>query len=435
MKIAYVDCFSGISGDMFLAALIDAGLPLETLRTGLAKLALPEAFTLETSETRKGSLRACLLHVDVPGSQRQDEQDHLEHHHDQEASHEGDHDHDHDHSHSHLHDHGDDAHVHQRSWREIRALIQASALAEPVKQTSLDIFARLAAAEGRVHGAPVEEVHFHEVGAVDSIVDIVGAAIGLHALGIERLYASAIPLGSGVVQSQHGPLPLPAPATLELLSEVHAPTVPSTAQVELVTPTGAAILATLATFEQPAMIVSGRGVGAGQRDLPWPNVLRLIVGEAAAENTGESGGYVELETNIDDMNPQLFAPVMERLFAAGALDVYLTPIYMKKNRPATLLGVIAREQDEAALARVLLTETTTLGVRVHPVTRYEAGREMRQVDTEFGPLKVKLKLLDGKALQASPEYDDCLRAAQAQGIAPARVLAAAAAAGQALLRE
>ncbi len=406
MKIAYVDCFSGISGDMFLAALIDAGLPLEVLRAELAKLALPEAFTLEVSETCKGRLRACLLHVDVP---------HLhEHAHD----HEPNHDHDHEH-----------AHAHQRGWREIRELIQASPLDEGVKLTSLAIFSRLAAAEGRVHGVPPEEVHFHEVGAVDSIVDIVGAAIGLRLLGIERLYASALPMGSGTVESQHGLLPLPAPATLELLAEAKAPTVPSSARVELVTPTGAAILAALATFEQPPMTVSGRGVGAGQRELPWPNILRLIVGEGA----GQSGGHVALETNIDDMNPQLFAPVMERLFATGALDVYLAPIYMKKNRPGTLLGVIARAQDEPALARLLLEETTTLGVRVHPVARYEAGRESRTVDTEFGPLQVKLKLLEGRVLQAAPEYEDCLRVAQARGVPLARVLSAAAAAGQILL--
>lgn len=400
MKIAYVDCFSGISGDMFLAALLDAGLPLETLRAELEKLGLAEAFSLEVSETRKGSLRACLLHVDVPHLHRE--------------GHEAERDHD---------------HAHQRSWKEIRTLIQASRLSEAVQQTSLAIFSRLAAAEGRVHGVPADEVHFHEVGAVDSIVDIVGAAVGLFTLGIQRLYASALPMGSGSVQSQHGLLPLPAPATLELLSEAHAPTVPSTAQIELVTPTGAAILAALATFEQPAMTVSGRGVGAGQRDLPWPNILRLMIGDS----TDEGGRHVALETNIDDMNPQLFAPVMERLFAAGALDVYLTPIYMKKNRPGTLLGVIARQRDQAVLAHLLLAETTTLGVRVHAVTRYEAGRETRTVDTEFGPLKVKLKLLDGKVQQASPEYEDCLQVAQAQGVSPARVLAAAAAAGQTLI--
>ncbi len=267
MKIAYVDCFSGISGDMFLAALLDAGLPLETLRFELAKLGLPEAFTLTAGETRKGSLRACRLHVDI---NKQDDQDQ-------------DHRQDPEHGHDHHHDHepeDEHKHAHARSWREIRSLIQDSSLDAVVKQTSLTIFSRLAAAEGRVHGVSAEEVHFHEVGAVDSIVDIVGAAVGLHALGIERLYASALPMGSGAVQSQHGLLPLPAPATLELLSEAQVPTVASTAQVELVTPTGAAILAALATFAQPAMTVVGRGVGAGQRDLPWPNILRLIVGTA-----------------------------------------------------------------------------------------------------------------------------------------------------------
>jgi uncharacterized protein (TIGR00299 family) protein len=432
MKIAYVDCFSGISGDMFLAALLDAGLPLDTLRSELAKLALPEAYSLEVSETRKGSLRARLLHVDLPHLHTGDHSREQVHQPEHEPTHSHDHAHDHEHAHEDEHEHGHDHdHTHQRSWSEIRSLILASTLDEAVKLTSLAIFSRLAAAEGRVHGVPAEEVHFHEVGAVDSIIDIVGAAVGLQVLGIEKLYASALPMGSGTVDSQHGLLPLPAPATLELLADGQIPTVPSTAHVELVTPTGAAILASLATFEQPSMTVSGRGVGAGQRDLPWPNILRLIIGESE----GHSGNHVSLETNIDDMNPQLFAPVMERLFAAGALDVYMAPIYMKKNRPGTLLGVIADKRNESTMARLLLEETTTLGVRVHPLARYEAGREQRTVETEFGPLKVKLKLLDGQVLQASPEYEDCLRVAREQGIPPARVLAAAVAAGQALISQ
>ena len=247
---------------------------------------------------------------------------------------------------------------HHRHLSDILDILSASHLSEYVKQTTARIFNLLAEAEARVHGETVEQIHFHEVGALDSIVDVIGAVIGLEALGIERLYASPLPYGSGTVNSDHGTLPLPAPATLEVLRLAHAPLTPSPAQVELVTPTGAAILAALATFERPNLTITGLGIGAGKRDLPWPNVMRLIVGETPSSGNSE---MIQIETNIDDMNPQVFGHVMERLFAAGALDVYLTPIYMKKNRPATLLGVIAKRQDEAALAELILRETTTLG--------------------------------------------------------------------------
>jgi uncharacterized protein (TIGR00299 family) protein len=225
-------------------------------------------------------------------------------------------------------------------------------------------------------------------------------------------------------------LPVPAPATLEILSKAHAVMTPSTAQVELVTPTGAAILAALATFERPNLVVTGVGVGAGGRDLPWPNIFRLIFGESAAE---AEYPLVLIETNIDDMNPQLFGHVMAQLFAAGALDVYLTPIYMKKNRPGTLLGVVARRQDEPALARLILSETSTLGMRVQPVYRYTAQREFQTVSTVYGEVTVKVKLLDGRPLQAMPEYDACARIAEEQRVPLAEVYAAALAAGRALL--
>jgi len=368
MKIAYVDAFSGISGDMFLGALIDAGLSLDELRGQLARLTLPDRYELEVTQTKKGALRASQFQVRVEQA----------------------------------------AHTHHRHYSEIAEMIEASPLSTRVRQASLAIFRLLAEAEGRVHGTPPEEVHFHEVGAVDSIVDIVGAAVGLEQLEIERLYASPLPMGSGMVQSQHGPLPLPAPATLQVLAAVHAPTVPSPASVELVTPTGAALLGALATFEQPSLRLLGVGVGAGQRDLPWPNVLRLMLGEVESP-----GGppLVLIETNIDDMNPQVFGHVMGRLLEAGALDVYLTPIYMKKNRPATLLGIIARKADEHHLARLVLAETTTLGLRVQPIYRYEAQRTERLVATPYGDVPLKLKLLDGQVVQAAPEYDVCARLA------------------------
>jgi uncharacterized protein (TIGR00299 family) protein len=380
MKIAYADCFSGVSGDMFLASLLDAGLPLEVLQDGIEKLNLPEKVELRLTETHKGSLRAANLDVIVPYS----------------------------HQHRHLSD--------------ILDILYGSQLSEQVKQTAARIFTLLAEAEARVHGEPVEHVHFHEVGALDSIVDVTGAVIGLDALGIERLYASPLPYGSGTINSDHGLLPLPAPATLEVLRLVQAPLTPSAAQVELVTPTGAAILGTLATFERPTLMVTGIGVGAGKRDLPWSNLMRLIVGETPSAGNSE---IVQIETNIDDMNPQVFGYVMEKLFAAGALDVYLTPIYMKKNRPATLLGVIARRQDETTLAELILRETTTLGLRVQPIHRYEAQRDFRLVHTPFGDLHVKQKIINGQVIQSMPEYDDCVRLANENGISLADIYGAA----------
>src|SRR5512133_663160 len=254
MKIAYADCFSGISGDMFLAALLDAGLPLEMLQEGIDKLNLPERVELKLTETHRGALRASNLEVIVP--------------------------------HSH----------HHRHLSDILDILNGSRLSDAVKQKAAQIFTLVAEAEAHVHGEPVEHVHFHEVGALDSIVDVTGAVLGLETLGIERLYASPLPYGSGTINSAHGLLPLPAPATLEVLQLAKAPLTPSPAEVELVTPTGAAILGALATFEQPNLTITGIGVGAGERDLPWPNLMRLLVGEIPSNGASE---MVQLETNID----------------------------------------------------------------------------------------------------------------------------------------
>lgn len=389
MKLAYVDAFSGISGDMFLAALIDAGLPIERLREQLALLALPERVEVMVEETHKGAIRAALVHVDAP--------------------------------HSH----------HHRHLSDIQEMITGSRLPDPVKQACLQIFQVLAEAEASVHGSAIDQVHFHEVGALDSIADIVGAAIGLHELGIERLYASALPCGSGQVKTEHGMLPVPAPATLEILSRVHAPLVTSPAQFEQVTPTGAAILAALATFQRPDMILEKVGVGAGRKDLPWPNVLRLWVGRT---ETQLDLPMVLLETNIDDMNPQFYGNVMNRLFAAGARDVFFTPIFMKKNRPATMLSVIALRSEEAMLARILLEHTSTLGLRVQPIMRVEADREFKHVETQYGSIPVKIKILDGRRLQAQPEYDACLKAAEAHGVGVGEVFSEALILGREFLR-
>jgi len=384
MTLLYCDCFSGISGDMFLGALIDAGLPVEHLAQQFGKLNLPEFETVTADRVNKGAIAATLVEL-------------------------------------HIHEHGDHGHHHHHHHRhlgDIRRMIEDSTLSERVKLNSLEIFQKLAEAEAYVHGSNIEEVHFHEVGAVDSILDIVGAAVGLEYFDVTRVYASALPLGSGQVQTQHGLLPLPAPATLELLRAAGAPVRPSPATKELITPTGAAILASFATFRQPEMRLARVGIGAGRRDLEWPNIMRIMLGEAD-ESEGE---YLEMETNIDDMNPQLFGHVMDKLFQAGALDVYFTPIYMKKNRPATKLSIIARRQDEHTLANLLMRETSTLGVRVRNVWRHEANREFRTVNTCFGQAQVKLKIVDGRVIQATPEYDTCIRLAEQAGVAPARVL-------------
>jgi uncharacterized protein (TIGR00299 family) protein len=388
MKLAYCDCFSGVSGDMFLGALLDAGLPLEYLREQLALLDLEETVELRVDEVKQGALRAAQVTVVAPES----------HHH--------------------------------RHLSDIQSIIGDSRLDDVVKRAALAVFQVVAEAEGKVHGISPDQVHFHEVGALDSIVDVVGTAVGLHALGIERLYASPLPYGSGQVKTDHGLLPLPAPATLEILARAHAPLVPSNTQAELVTPTGAAILAALATFERPDLVLERIGLGAGRKQLPWPNVFRLWLGSSPAV---EDLPLVLLETNIDDMNPQFFGGVMSRLFEAGARDVFFTPIYMKKNRPATMVSVLARRSEEGTLARILLEHTSTLGMRVQPVYRFEAEREFKQVDTPYGSIPVKIKILDGRRFQAQPEYEDCLSAAERAGVPVGEVYSVALAAGRRLL--
>jgi len=393
MTILYCDCFSGISGDMFLGALLDAGLPEEYLDQQFRLLGLPEYCGVSLSRVKKGAIAAGLLELDFHSSI-------------------------HTHEHGHEEDEHHHHHTHQRSFSDIKTLIEKSGLNDETKASSLTIFQSLAEAEAKVHATTVDEVHFHEVGAADSILDIVGAAAGLVYFGVSQVYSSALPLGSGQVMTQHGLLPLPAPATAELLRVANMPVVPSPATTELVTPTGAAILAATAKFGQPPMTIDKLGVGAGRRDLEWPNILRVFIGEPASDQDT----HVEIETNIDDMNPQLYAPVMSSLFEAGALDVYFTPIYMKKNRPATKLSVIARKEDEERLSNIILRETTSLGVRVTEVHRHEAERQFTSVQTPYGEVAVKLKKMDGKIIQASPEFEDCIKKAKEAHIHPAEVL-------------
>jgi uncharacterized protein (TIGR00299 family) protein len=385
----------------------------------------------------KGALRATLVDVRVAESDEATK----------ERSDEGDaHSHSHEH---HGHGHGHSHHHHQaltlpspgvpregkphghRNLHDVCAIIAAADLPDAVKDRATAVFHRLAAAEAKVHGSTIEAVHFHEVGALDAIVDIVGTVAGLYAIGIARLYASPLPLGSGWVKTAHGQLPLPAPATLELLAAAKAPTRPAPGPGELVTPTGAALLAELAVFAQPAMRFEKVALGAGQKDLDWPNIARLWLGTEAKEAApaqAATAPYVQIETNIDDMNPQLYGAVSDRLFAAGALDVWLTPIQMKKGRPGVTLAVLAAGEHEQTLAELILRETTTLGVRVRAVHRHEARREMRSVETPFGPVQVKLKWMGDQLCGAMPEYEDCRRLAEAKGLAVRVVYEAAQAA-------
>lgn len=375
--IAYFDCFSGVSGDMALGALVDAGLPLETLQDQLARLDLA-GFRLLARRRADYGVSGTYLEVLV-----------------------------------------DETNQPARRLPEIVALLEASRLDGAVVARARAVFERLARAEARVHGTRPDEVHFHEVGGIDAIVDIVGVVAGLQTLGVSRVYASPLPLGGGSVKTRHGVLPLPAPGTLEILAEVGAPTRPVTTDRELVTPTGAALLAELAIFEQPSLRVQRVGYGYGRYQLPWPNCARLWLGETE-ELPGVREEVAVLETNLDDMTPEQLGYVMERLFAAGALDVYFQPLYMKKNRPGVLLGVVARPAQAAALAAMMLAETSTLGVRVSRLERYAAERAERSVETPFGAVRVKVKRLPGREVVA-PEYEDAARLARASGVPLAEI--------------
>lgn len=440
MKIAYFDCFAGASGDMILGALLDAGLKPDLLRGELNKLDLRE-FGIRVSRTVKSGISATKFDVTLldggrpeyaPDGPAQPGHAHDHPHHDHENEHEhghhhGDGDHGHDHGtpdadphHSHgsaagAHGHGHDHAGGRRGLSDVTAIIDASGLSAAVKEKSKAVFRRLAEAEAKVHACGVDEIHFHEVGAVDAIVDIVGAVIGLEALGIGEIRASSLHLGSGFVDCAHGRLPVPPPAVTELLRGV--PCYSTDVEGELVTPTGAAILSTLASSfgPFPAMTVERTGYGAGFRDLAIPNLLRVVIGETAVKKTEDRIRLIE--TNIDDMNPQFYDHIMDRLFASGAKDVFLTPIIMKKSRPGLILSVIAAEERTDTLVSILLRETTTLGVRVSDLKkRMVASRHIASVSTAWGDMKVKIRGLSEKEETAAPEYDDCRRVARETGL-------------------
>ena len=369
MKLLYFDCFSGISGDMTVAALLDLGLPEDTLRGELQKLGLGN-YSLEIIPGGRSGIAALGFEVRVGPEEE-----------------------------------------HHRHLSDIRKMIEGSSLEREVKDLSLAIFQRLAEAEARVHKRDVESVHFHEVGAVDSIVDIVGTAIGIHYFRPGLILSSELPMGRGFIQCQHGRLPLPAPATLEILKGYPVKSVD--VEGELVTPTGAAIVATLSSkaVPFPTMAVEGIGYGMGKKEFPdRPNLLRLVLGEGSGDYQGDRAAV--LECNIDDMNPEFYDYLMERLFRSGALDVSLSPLMMKKNRPGTLLRVIAEEQDAERLSELILRESTTLGVRSYNVKRKKLPREIKEVETRYGKVRVKVS----GDLRFQPEYDDCRRIALEKGV-------------------
>lgn len=383
MNLLYCDCFSGISGDMFLAAMIDAGLPIELLDNAYKSLELPEYNGISFKKVMKGVISAGQIDFELtePDHRHEHGHDEAEHHH----------------------------HHHHRSYADIREMLLASNLSLPVKEKTLAIFAKIAEAEADVHNKTIDDVHFHEVGAVDSILDIVGAAVALDYFRIDKVFSSPLPLGTGEVMTQHGMLPIPAPATAWLIRDMKAQIAPSDVRRELVTPTGAGILAAFASFSQPAMTVDRLGVGAGHAELEKPNILRVMIGQGSDAEVG----CVVIEANIDDMTAEQLGAVLNTALDCGALDAWFTAIQMKKNRPAVKLSLIVPANDEEKFSDFLLKHTTTLGVRSIAMKRKLAKRSVVEVETRFGQVKMKIKETDDGDKHAHPEYDDCERIARA----------------------
>jgi pyridinium-3,5-bisthiocarboxylic acid mononucleotide nickel chelatase len=381
MKLAYFDCFSGISGDMTLGALVDAGCDLEHLRGELRGLQVA-GWELSAEKTWKNGMAATYVRVKADDQQK------------------------------------------HRSLSAILQILKDSQLAPQVRDRASAVFQKLGEAEARVHDVPLEKIHFHEVGAVDAIVDIAGACIGFQALGIESFACSPLNVGGGTVKMAHGVLPVPAPATAHLLKG--KPTYSNGVQRELVTPTGAAMMATLCDSfgPQPPMTVSAIGYGAGTADLEGqPNVLRIMVGEAAEKAIpGYDEEIAVVEANLDDMNPQIYGYFLEKALGAGALDVYTTPVQMKKNRPGTLLTVLCKVQDANALMSLIFAETTTFGVRTYRAQRRILPREHVSVSTSFGDVRIKVSRVNGRILHVAPEYDDCRKLAVEKNVPLQRVI-------------
>ena len=384
MKLAYFDCFSGISGDMTLGALLDAGCPIEDLRSQLRGLQVP-GWDLSSEKVWKNGMAATYVRVKT-----EDQSKH-------------------------------------RSLGAILEILQKSQLAPQVRGRAARIFTKLGQAEAQVHDVALEKIHFHEVGAVDAIVDIVGACIGFHVLGIEKFACSALNVGGGTAKMAHGILPVPAPATANLLQG--KPTYSAGVQKELVTPTGAAIVATLCDEfgPQPAMSVTAIGYGAGTMDLEGqPNVVRIMIGESVEKTVAGFDEEISvIEANLDDMNPQIYGYFLEKALAAGALDVYTTPVQMKKNRPGTLLTLLCKPEDTNSLMSLIFAETTTFGARTYRAQRRTLPREFVNVTTAFGDVRIKVSRVNGRVLHVAPEYDDCRKLAVERNVPLQRVISEA----------
>jgi len=372
MRIAYFDCFSGASGDMILGSLIDAGLSHQRLREELKKLRIPTVH-LRVKKVLKGGISATQVMVEGKSEKRS-----------------------------------------HRNLKEILRIIDRSSVETEIKEKSKEIFKRIASVEAKIHQTPMEEVHFHELGGLDSIVDIVGSVWGIRQLGIEKIHVSKVNVGGGFVKCEHGILPVPAPATLFLMEG--KPIYSSGVERELLTPTGAAILTTLSSEfgSMPLMKVERVGYGAGRDNLPHPNLLRLIIG--TSESISGKEKVAVIETNIDDMNPQFYDYVMEKLYAMEVLEVFITPILMKKNRPGHLLTIISPSEKLSSVIKFLLRETTTLGLRWHEEERAKTDREILTQGTPYGKIRFKLAKWEGKVVNLSPEYEDCKRLALEKGV-------------------
>jgi hypothetical protein len=453
MKTLYLDIFSGISGDMFLGALLDLGVDAHQFEHELEKLHV-DGYHLHVSRQEKSGIAGVKFDVHLAdhdhGHSHDHDHDHghdHEHHHDHDHHHEHEHKHEHDHSHSHSHEHEHATHNTQhehehhhhdenRTFTEIKQLISKSSLSEWVKKKSIAVFQRIADAEGKIHGKPPEQVHFHEVGAVDSIVDIVGACIALEMLGKPRILSAPVVEGTGWIHCAHGRFPIPAPATLAILGARGAAVTQCDEPHELVTPTGAALLAELVENFGPmqGLVAEKIGFGLGTRNNKTrPNVLRAVWGTSnleprtsnAESRDWETDTIAVLETNLDDISAEILGNFVERTLAAGALDVFHTPIQMKKNRPGVLLTVLCAENESDKFSEMMLRETSAFGVRRHSAERRKLRREFTTVKTSFGEVTVKLGKLDGKVVQAAPEFESCKKIAEKVGVPLKQVYEAA----------
>lgn len=427
MKTLYLDIFSGISGDMFIGALLDVGVDFQHLERELEKLGA-RGYHLHASQQQRSQIAGTKFDVHVEDGKCDDHAHSHDHDHDATG-------HEHGHAHNHSHTHGDHEHGHQhghehhheRTFADIERMIQGSGLSAWVKEKSIRVFRRVAVAEGKIHGRPPEEVHFHEVGAIDSIVDIVGACIGLELLGRPRVLAGTVVEGTGWVKCAHGRFPVPTPATLEILGARGISVAQCDEPHELVTPTGAALLAELVEHFGPmrGLVATRIGYGVGLRENKTrPNVLRAILGVTTDESGGhdwETDRVAALETNLDDINAEILGAFVEKALVAGALDVFHTPIQMKKNRPGVMLTVLCQEGDADRFTELMLRETSAFGVRRHVAERRKLRREIVTVKTAYGDVQVKLGRLDGAVIQSSPEHESCKRLAAAANV-PLRIV-------------